>query len=214
MSRHSSLPLSADGVVDTPTPPPPGVKHVVFSSVAGADQTAGIVDHFHTKHLVEQHIQASKIPYWTVVRPVGFMEVFPPPGALARFFFWGAFAALMGDTKQKYVACDDIGRAVAKALLEPKRFHGRILTVCGEVAGLAEVVSAVERGEGRKGWGWCWLPRWLVIRLTPRHYRQMFDVSVLTSVGFLGCADWWVSGFTTRIASRGARRRRERCWGK
>ncbi|CAH0030523.1 unnamed protein product [Clonostachys rhizophaga] len=149
-----------------------GVKHIVFSSVAGADISKP-VDHFYTKYLLEEYIKQSGLN-WTIVRPVGFMEVLPPPG-IGRFFFMSAMASLMGDTKQKYVACEDIGKAVAAALINPTKFSGRVVTVAGEIANVDELQSALEKGEGRKGWGRIWLPRWIIIRLTPHHYRQMFD---------------------------------------
>lgn len=104
------------------------------------------------------------------------MEVIPPPG-IGRFLFLSAMASLMGSTKQKYVACRDIGRAVAKALLEPERFNGKVLTIAGQIADVDEVQRALEKGEGKRGMPRIWLPRWLIIRMTPHHYRQMFDVS-------------------------------------
>ncbi|KAH6656181.1 hypothetical protein F5X68DRAFT_178887 [Plectosphaerella plurivora] len=53
-----------------------GVSHIVFSSVAGAD-IAQAVDHFYTKFKLEEDLRASGLG-WTIVRPVGFMEVIPP----------------------------------------------------------------------------------------------------------------------------------------
>jgi NmrA-like family protein len=156
-----------------------GVTHIVFSSVAGADISQP-VEHFYTKFKLEEHLRASGLG-WTVVRPVGFMEVIPPPG-IGRAFFLGAMASLMGNTKQKYVACDDIGKTVAKALLHPADFNHKFITIAGQVADVDELQTALERGEGTAGWGRVWMPRWLVIRLTPYHYRQMFDVSA-------GCID-------------------------
>jgi uncharacterized protein YbjT (DUF2867 family) len=151
-----------------------GVSHIVFSSVAGADISQP-VEHFYTKFKLEEYLRASGLA-WTVVRPVGFMEVIPPPG-IGRAFFLGAMASLMGNTKQKYVACDDIGKTIAKALLHPAEFNHKIITIAGQVADVDELQTALERGEGTAGWGRVWMPRWLVIRLTPYHYRQMFDVS-------------------------------------
>lgn len=145
----------------------------MFSSVAGAD-IAKPVEHFYTKYELEQYIRESGLS-WSVVRPVGFMEVVTPPG-IGRFFFLSAMAALMGNTKQRYVACEDIGKAVALALLDPAKFKGRILTIAGQVADVDELQQSLEKGEGQKGWR-IWLPRWAIIRMTPRHYRQMFDVS-------------------------------------
>ncbi|KAG5808547.1 hypothetical protein H9Q74_002508 [Fusarium xylarioides] len=149
-----------------------GLKHVVFSSVAGAD-IAQAVDHFNTKYKLEEYLRESGLA-WTIVRPVGFMEVIPPPG-ISRSFFLGAMAALLGNTKQKYIACEDIGKIVATALLSPTIFRERTLTIVGQVANVTELRAALENGEGQRGWPQIWPPRWLVIRLTPPHYKQMFD---------------------------------------
>lgn len=143
--------------------------------MAGAD-IAQAVDHFYTKYKLEEYLRESGLS-WTIVRPVGFMEVIPPPG-IGRSFFLGAMAALLGNTKQKYITCEDIGKTVAMALLSPKRFKERTLTIAGQVANVTELRAALEDGEGQRGWPQIWLPRWLVIRLTPHHYKQMFDVSV------------------------------------
>jgi uncharacterized protein YbjT (DUF2867 family) len=53
------------------------VRHFLYSSVAGADQNTGI-PHFDTKHVVEEHLRRSGLPY-TIVAPVFFMENFLGP---------------------------------------------------------------------------------------------------------------------------------------
>ncbi|KAK7424443.1 hypothetical protein QQX98_000408 [Neonectria punicea] len=148
------------------------IKHLVFSSVAGAD-IAQAVEHFYTKYKIEEYIKASG-PSWTAIRPVGFMEVIPPPG-IGRFFFISAMESLMGNTKQKYISCRDIGKTAAIALLNPDKFNGKVLTIAGQVANVDELQRALDKGEDSKSWGRIWLPRWVTIRLTPHHYRQMFD---------------------------------------
>jgi uncharacterized protein YbjT (DUF2867 family) len=50
------------------------VRHFLYSSVAGADQNTGI-PHFETKHVVEEHLRRSGLPY-TIIAPVFFMENF------------------------------------------------------------------------------------------------------------------------------------------
>ena len=49
-----------------------GVPHLVYSSMANADQRTGIA-HANSKYEVEEHIRGLGIP-WTVVAPVYFME--------------------------------------------------------------------------------------------------------------------------------------------
>ncbi|KAH6642468.1 hypothetical protein C7974DRAFT_351080 [Boeremia exigua] len=148
-----------------------GVGHVVYSSVAGCEDPE--VEHFHSKYSIEKYLHESGI-HWTVIRPVGFMDVIPPAG-LARTFFLGAMKAVFRNSKQKWIACDDIGSAVARALMGREECFEKTYEIAGDVATVDEVSKALERGERSKGWT-IWLPKWLVIALSPYHYRQMFIV--------------------------------------
>lgn len=136
------------------------------------------------------------------------MEVVPPPG-IGRFFFLSAMATLFGTTKQKYIACEDIGKAVATALLSDGhgKYNEKILTIAGHVANVDELQAALEKGEGKTSWGRMWLPRFLIIRLTPYHYKQMFEVSTLLIADMVPRADF-SSGYSTTTASREASKRR------
>ncbi|KAH8897552.1 NAD(P)-binding protein [Thozetella sp. PMI_491] len=147
-----------------------GVKHLVFSSVGGAD-AAEEVEHFWSKYKIEQYIHASGISY-TIIRPVGFMDLLPED-AMGQFFFLGAMAAVFGNTKQKWIACKDIGIAASNALLTPEAYYDQTFTICGQVATIDEVQSALSLGIGRTVWR-AWLPGWLVLLLSPHHYKQMF----------------------------------------
>jgi uncharacterized protein YbjT (DUF2867 family) len=113
------------------------VKHIVFSSVAGSEDKS--VEHFYSKFRIETIIHESGISS-AVVRPVGFMEVIPPAG-LARNFMLSTMEAVFGETQQKWIACEDIGKTVARALLQPDQFSGKVLTVCGDVKTIEEVNS-------------------------------------------------------------------------
>lgn len=148
------------------------MSHVVFSSVAGCEDVE--VEHFNSKFKIEQHLRDSGLS-WSVIRPVGFMEVIPPPG-VARSFFLGAMKAVFGNTKQKWIACTDIGKAAAKALLQPAESNGRDYIIVGQVATVDEVQVALAKGEGKSAVWSIWLPGWLVLWLSPYHYRQMFKV--------------------------------------
>jgi len=55
-----------------------GVKHLVYSSVAGADRATG-VPHFDSKFEVEKELRTSGVPF-TIVAPVFFMETFSQNG--------------------------------------------------------------------------------------------------------------------------------------
>lgn len=54
-----------------------GVRHLVYSSVAGAERSAG-VGPFESKLRIEEHIRSIGVPY-TIVRPASFMENYLNP---------------------------------------------------------------------------------------------------------------------------------------
>ncbi|KAH7142169.1 hypothetical protein EDB81DRAFT_723438 [Dactylonectria macrodidyma] len=146
------------------------VKHLVFSSVAGAD-IAQAVEYFYSKFQIEEYIKASGLS-WTFLRPSGLMEVLPPAG-VGRAFMLGAFAATLRDVAQPYVACEDIGRMIAKAIREPDNFKSKIIDLAGDRVNVDQLQAALGKAEGTRSWR-VWLPRWLVLALSPYHYRQMF----------------------------------------
>lgn len=115
-----------------------------------------------------------------MVRPTSFMENIPPRG-VARFFFLGTMAAVFGQSKVYHIACEDIGKAAARALLKPKAYQGRIVTLVGEKASVDQMQRALGQAEGYTPWR-AWLPGWLVLMLTPTHFNQMFKVRLPRSV--------------------------------
>ncbi|KAJ3502286.1 hypothetical protein NM208_g16757 [Fusarium decemcellulare] len=80
----------------------------------------------------------------------------------------------MGSGRHPYVSCVDIGRMIARALLEPDKFAGQIINLAGQRATVDELQDALARGAGTRSWR-IWVPRWLVLLLSPYHYRQMFE---------------------------------------
>jgi uncharacterized protein YbjT (DUF2867 family) len=94
-----------------------GVKHIVMSSVASANQSTGI-PHFDSKYAVEQHLEESGVPY-TIVAPVAFMDNFISPMSLPGLRAGSISNVLPEDRTQQMVAVADIG-AFAAAVLQRK----------------------------------------------------------------------------------------------
>lgn len=111
-----------------------GVKHFIYSSVAGADQRTGI-PHFDSKHEVERYLRHSGLPY-TIVAPTFFMENFTGP-----MFRPGLQEGLlaMGIPPARglqMVAVEDLAGFVARVLAWPEFFLGeRIEVASDEVTG-------------------------------------------------------------------------------
>ena len=151
-----------------------GILHIVYSSVCGADEAGQAVEHMDSKFKVEEHIRASGMS-WTMLRPTGFMEGIPPPG-IGRFFFLGAVAAAFGDTKQNYIALQDIGKAAAIGLLEPERMKGKVVNLVGQTMTADELHKVLDSVEGIKSRRMRF-PRCLIMPITPFHVRQLLEVS-------------------------------------
>ncbi|NMO18177.1 NmrA/HSCARG family protein [Pyxidicoccus fallax] len=122
-----------------------GVRHFIFSSVAGADRVTGI-PHFDTKHRVELHVRRSGLPY-TILGPTFFMENFTS-SMFGKGLKAGVLAMGLPPTRGlQMVALDDLSALVVRVLEEPDRFlEERIEVASDEVtgqqaAGLLSMVS-------------------------------------------------------------------------
>lgn len=152
---------------------PAGLKHLVFSSVAGAVEATKI-PHFRSKHVIECYIIKSSIPH-TFLRPTNFMENTPPPG-IGRFFFLGVMKSIFGNDKVYHISCEDIGKAASKALLD-ESMTGRSVALVAQIATADEMKASLDRAEGYKSWR-VWVPRWLVFRILPTEFYEMFSASL------------------------------------
>ena len=118
------------------------VKHIVYTSVGGAERKTGL-PHFESKWMIEEYIRSLGLPH-TIIRPVSFMDnyfmmkevimngVLPSPGK--------------PDKPQQLVAVDDIGAAVARAFANPEKFVGEAIEFASDEltpVQIAEVFSSV-----------------------------------------------------------------------
>ena len=102
------------------------------------------------------------------------MENTPPPG-IGRFFMLGAMSSIFANRPVYHIACQDIGKAAATALLSPTENAGKTINLVGQIATVDEMHSSLDRAEGCSSWR-MWFPRWFILAVTPYHYRQMFIV--------------------------------------
>ncbi|GEJ55417.1 NmrA/HSCARG family protein [Anaeromyxobacter diazotrophicus] len=124
-----------------------GVKHLVYSSVAGADQGTGI-PHFDSKAEIERHVQALGVPY-TIVAPVFFMENLLSLAVLRGLRTGTLALPLPAARSLQMVAVEDLGAFVRLVVERPGSFQGqRVEIASDEVTGreaaraLAEVTRS------------------------------------------------------------------------
>lgn len=124
-----------------------GVRHLVYTSVGGADRGSGI-SHWNTKWEIEQHIATLDLPV-TVLRPVMFME----NHAHAHYGVTGELSVLRMSApaaRIQMIAVADIGEFAALALADPDRYLGQALELAGDELTREDAVTAIARATGRE----------------------------------------------------------------
>ncbi len=124
-----------------------GVAHVVYSSVASADQATGI-PHFESKYAVEEHLRASDAR-WTIVAPAMFMDMLLAPWSLPGLREGRMSAPIPANVPGQMVAVADIGTFTALVIEQPERFAGQRVEIAGDVSTGGERAIGISRHAGR-----------------------------------------------------------------
>jgi uncharacterized protein YbjT (DUF2867 family) len=118
------------------------LDHIVLTSAAHADRATG-VPHYESKHLVEQHLRATDVP-WTVIAPAAFMDNYAGgwtlDGLRAGTFAW----PMPAGRPLALIPAVDIGAFAALVLERPARFAGRRIDLASDErtpAQLAEILA-------------------------------------------------------------------------
>ncbi|MBH0777819.1 NmrA/HSCARG family protein [Nocardia bovistercoris] len=122
------------------------VGHLVYASVASAEDSAGVAA-FEPKLRIEQHIQRLGGPA-TVVRPTSFMENYADP---AFGLGTGVSATpLAPDIPVQHIAVDDIAAVVSHVLDHPAAYRGRALPLAGDALTPPAATRAIGSALGRE----------------------------------------------------------------
>jgi uncharacterized protein YbjT (DUF2867 family) len=124
-----------------------GVAHLVYSSVAGADQASGIL-HFDGKFEVEKEIRRSGVPF-TIVAPVFFMENFLGD-ALAAGIAKGSIAMALPPTRRlQQIAVADIAQFTALVIERRESFLGQRIDIASDELTVPKAAAAISEASGR-----------------------------------------------------------------
>ena len=123
-----------------------GAGHVVYASIANADQGTG-VPHFESKFRVEQRLRQLEVP-WTVLGPVSFLDGFGS-GWTRQSVAAGQFAFPMrGDKPLQVVALDDLGALAAYVFEHPEPMRARRIDVASDELGPARMAQILTQVTG------------------------------------------------------------------
>lgn len=120
------------------------IKHLVYSSYAGADDQPG-VPFIDSKWEIEQYVRKSGLN-WTIFRPVFFMEYFLMPEIKQQLQNGHLRMALDSEMSLQLISVEDIGALVTLAFDNPDLYVGKALEIAGdEITGnqIADIFSKV-----------------------------------------------------------------------
>ena len=124
-----------------------GVRHLVYSSVGGAERNTGI-PHWESKWQVEQTIKNLGLPA-TVIRPAAFMEMYYIDQVEVGILKGKLADPIRSDKPYQTIATDDIGAFVALAFDRPEEFIGKELEIAGSELTNLEAAKVFSRVLGK-----------------------------------------------------------------
>ncbi|MFB7569679.1 NmrA/HSCARG family protein [Streptomyces sp. NPDC056165] len=123
-----------------------GVPHLVFSSVAGADQESG-VPHFESKARIEAELAAGDVPH-TILGPTYFFD--NALGGAERVLGGVLDLPLPPDRPLQQLARPDLGAFTAEVLLNPARYVGQRIELASDAPTPAQMAAALGAALGRE----------------------------------------------------------------
>ena len=124
-----------------------GVKHLVYTSVAGADRASGI-PHFDSKFEVEKEIRRSGVPF-TIVAPVFFMENFVADYMLVGIAQGSIAMALPASRRVQQIAVSDIAQFTALVIDRRENFLGKRIDIASDELTGVTAAAAISEVSGR-----------------------------------------------------------------
>ncbi|MFF0223396.1 NmrA/HSCARG family protein [Streptomyces sp. NPDC004629] len=121
------------------------VPHLVFSSVAGADQDSG-VPHFESKARIEAELTAGDIAH-TILGPTYFFD--NALGGARRILDGVLDLPLPPDRPLQQLARPDLGAFAAHVLLDPAPYTGRRIELAGDAPTPVQMAAALGAALGR-----------------------------------------------------------------
>jgi uncharacterized protein YbjT (DUF2867 family) len=121
------------------------VPHLLFSSVAGADQHSG-VPHFDSKAVIEAELATAGVPY-TILGPTYFFD--NALGGADRIRIGVLDLPLPPDRALQQLARPDLGAFAAEVLTNPHRYASRRIELASDAPTPTQMATALSTALGR-----------------------------------------------------------------
>lgn len=124
------------------------VKHLVYSSVASAYRNTGI-PHFESKWHIEETIRKLRLPSYTIIRPVFFMENFLSPSFMQGFRQGKLMIGMHPETILQMIALEDIGRYGLWAFENHIELRGHAVDIAGDACTMPDAARIIGSATGK-----------------------------------------------------------------
>lgn len=121
-----------------------GVKHIVYSSVMGADLNTGI-PHFDSKHVIEKYILQKAIDY-TILRPASFNENYLNPEVLKRLKKGKLVLPLNKNVIQQLISTEDVGKIASQVISNVSKYKNKIISLATDEKSVLEQAKSFSEG--------------------------------------------------------------------
>ncbi|MFC9944111.1 NmrA/HSCARG family protein [Streptomyces pratensis] len=121
------------------------IAHLVFSSVAGADQDSG-VPHFESKARIEADLASGDVPY-TILGPTYFFD--NALGGQERILHGSLDLPLPPDRPLQQLARTDLGAFAAEVMLNPAPYVGQRIELAGDDPTPERMAASLSKALGR-----------------------------------------------------------------
>ena len=123
-----------------------GVKHLVYSSVMGADLNTG-VPHFDSKYVIEKYIHQKGIDY-TILRPASFNENYLNPEVLKRLKKGKLVLPLNKNVVQQLISTEDVGKIASQVIRNISKYKNKTMSLATDEKSVTEQAKSFSKGLG------------------------------------------------------------------
>jgi len=124
------------------------IKHLIYSSVCGADLKSGI-PHFESKNKIERHIKGIGIPH-SIIRPTSFYENLLNPEVKKRIMKGKLVMPIHEEFEQEFISCNDIGIVGVQMFNNPSSYLGKTITIASDKMTMGDLAKLLSRVLGKE----------------------------------------------------------------
>jgi len=125
------------------------IQFYFYTSVGSAQRNTG-VPHFENKWRVEEKVRSLKFAFYTILRPVFFMDNLASPWFKPAIDNGQLAVAMKPNTKLQMIAVEDIGKYGMWVYENYEKLNGKEIDIAGDELTMPEAAELISKAKGEK----------------------------------------------------------------